>query len=402
MKRAGLLLALGSTAGALLATEILLNAFANAHSGPPFGADTRDWRQAMYDLRLSGIDAYPIVSAQVYSQFLAKPSDSLLPLGGLSRTVTTFCNELGRFIVFQSDRYGFRNDDRLWDERPPAMLVGDSYAQGACVPDEATIPAALTRAGFPTISLAYNSNGPLAELAALAEYGPVLRPPTVLWLYCEGNDPTDLDRELENAVLRRYLEAGFRQDLPNRQAEIDRAIRAALDARPEIQEITSAVAERWHAAALLRLPNTRALVRSASQTVSRTPAAPPEPDDAIGVPLNDDRLNDLELVLIRAKEVVDGWRGRLIVAYLPASERFRFPALPGVTDLPGKQAEVTRLASNLGISVIDLAATLAAQPHPAQLYPQANWPVHLTEQGYRVVADALAQHLRAGGASPAR
>jgi hypothetical protein len=393
MKRAELLLALASIALALLAIEVLLNIFANANSRPAFGADTRDWRQAMVDLRAAGIDAYPIVSAQVYGQSLGRSDDSILPLAGLSQTTTTFCNELGQFIVFRSDRYGFRNDDRLWDAKPPFMLVGDSFAQGACVPDDATIPSSLARLGLPTVSVAYNSNGPLAELAALAEYGPLVRPATVIWLYYEGNDPTDLDRELESPVLRQYLTAGFRQDLPNRQAEIDRLLRTALDARPEIQEINAAVASRWEFSGILSLRNIRALIRSAVPKPAGQRAAP-ELDDAVAIRLTEQRLSDLELVLIRAKEVVGTWRGRLIIVYLPASERYRFPALPDVKTLAQNQAEVIKLAAELQIPVIDLGPALAAAG--PRLYPKADWPVHFTADGYRLIADAIAVRLRSG------
>jgi hypothetical protein len=344
----------------------------------------------MVDLRGANIDAYPIVSAQVYGTALARPGDTLLPLAGLSRTTTTFCNELGQFIVFQSDRYGFRNDDRLWDAKPPAMLVGDSFAQGACVADDATIPAVLGRLGLPTVSTAYNSNGPLAELAALAEYGPLVQPPTVIWLYHEGNDPADLDRELNFTVLRQYLAYGFRQDLSNRQPEIDRLIRNALDARPEIREIDAAVASRWTLASILGLRNIRALLQKALAQPAGQPGQP-ELDDAVASPMDDARLSDLELVLIRAKEVVGAWRGRLILAYLPASERYRFPDRPEVKVLPQNQAAVTKLAAELQIPMIDLDPVLAAAG--PRLYPKSNWPVHFNEDGYRVVANAIAAHL---------
>jgi hypothetical protein len=403
MKRADLLLALASGLLSLLAAEGLLTRFANSDSRPVvrfagIEQDGREWLHALYDLRVAGVAAYPIVSAQVYGQFLTDRNDetALLPLAGLSRTTTTFCNELHDFIVFRSDRYGFRNDDRLWDEKPSVMLAGDSFAQGACVPDDATIPAGLARLGFPTTSVAYNSNGPLAELAALVEYGPLIRPATVIWLYYEGNDLTDLGRELEFPVLRKYFEPDFRQDLPRRQAEIDRRIKAALDARPEIQKLNQAVSRRWSLTGVVGLRNTRALVAEAARLAferGKTPAAR-ELDDAVVTRPTDNRLSDLELTLIRAREVVDGWGGTLLFAYLPATERYRFPDAPEVAELPKVEAEVTQIAANLRVPVIDLGPALAAE-RPALLFPKAEWPVHFTEEGYRLVAAAIAERLRA-------
>ena len=269
--------------------------------------DNREWLLAFNDLRSSGIDAYPIVSAQVYGQFLATRNDetSLLPLAGLSHTTTTFCNELGDFVVFQSDRYGFRNDDRLWDAKPQALLAGDSFGQGACVRDRATIAAGLERAGIATISVAYNSNGPLAELASLVEYGPLIRPATVIWLYHEGNDPADLDRELEFAVLRKYLEPQFRQDLPHRQTEIDDAIKTGRS--PPGRKSRR---PRQGAAALDLVRRHRPLRSARAGDRCAEPADPDaaaplrELEPAVAAGPTDQRLSDLEIVLTRAQEVV--------------------------------------------------------------------------------------------------
>ena len=392
------LLAIAAT---LFVAELILTRFANPNSRPVLrlaGAhyDNREWLHALYDLRASGVEAYPIVSAQVYGQFLAPRNDdtALLPLAGRSHTTTTLCNELSDFITFQSDRYGFRNDDRLWDAKPSVMLTGDLFGQGACVPDDATIPASLTRTGIATISVAYNSNGPLAELASLVEYGPLIRPVTVVWLYYEGNDLTDLGREFEFAALRKYLEPQYSQNLPSRQAEIDDTIKMALDARPEIQKVDTLARQRWTWSGVFGLRTVRTLVSDALRAPANAPPAARELDDAVAAgPPSDQRLSDLEMVLTRAQEVVRGWGGRLVLAYLPATERYRFPALPEVAALPRVQADVTDIAASLGIPMIDLGASL--QPIDSRrLFPKANWPVHFTEEGYRRVATVLAQRLR--------
>jgi hypothetical protein len=400
MKPADILLALASTVVGVFATELLLNQFANPNSRPVvhlpgFHHDNREWLHALYDLRARGVAAYPIVSAQVYGQFLAGQSNGapLVPLAGLSRTPTTFCNELNDFIVFQSDRHGFRNDDRLWDQKPPVMLVGDSFAQGACVPDGATIAAELTRRGFPTIDVSYNSNGPLAELAALVEYGPLLKPATVLWLYYEGNDLTDLGRELEFETLRKYLEPGFRQNLAGRQPEIDRLIKAALDARPEIQKVDAAAREHWSFAGILGLRNIRALIAEAMNPPPRTPPATRELDDGVTTRPTEQRLSDLEIVLTRAKEVTADWGGKLIVAYLPATERYRFPELPEIAALRREQEEIGKIAASLDYPMIDLDRAFGPINAPRRLFPQANWPVHLTAEGYWIVTGHLASRL---------
>lgn len=396
MKQGDLILAAAATLFGLLAVEVLLNQFANLNSRPVLGGDNREWLHALYDLRAAGVEAYPIVSAETYSQhFLDRDNAAaLLPLAGIARTATTFCNELSRFIVYRSDRHGFRNDDAMWDARSPILLVGDSFAQGACVPDDATVAAELTRRGRPTVNVGYNANGPLAELATLIEYGAALRPRQVIWLYHEGNDLIDLGRELDVAVLRRYLEPQFRQDLIGRQSEIDRAIRAALDARPEIKAVGAAAARHWTLSGVIGLRNVRAQIAGAW----RLAAAPrrdakPELDDAVATPASEQRLSDFEIVLNRARDVAAQWDGRIYLAYLPASERYRFPGLAEIAALERTRVEIFKIAESLGVPVIDLGAALGAVREPARLYPKADWPVHLTPEGYRLIGGAIAEYL---------
>jgi len=104
----------------------------------------------------------------------------------------------------------------------------------------------------------YNSNGPLAELASLVEYGPLIKPKTVIWLYYEGNDPTDLGRELEFCSLAQNTwSRTFAKTWRSGSLRSNRLIRTALDARPELQKIDAAVSERWSLAGIFSLRNTR-------------------------------------------------------------------------------------------------------------------------------------------------
>ena len=59
---------------------------------------------------------------------------NLLPFSGHSKIRTVFCNELGFYVIYKSDRYGFRNPDKEWDKKEiEYLLVGDSLGHGMCV-----------------------------------------------------------------------------------------------------------------------------------------------------------------------------------------------------------------------------------------------------------------------------
>ena len=67
-----------------------------------------------------------------------------------------------------SDRYGFNNDDKLWDKQDKNIVIGDSFGHGACVQNKFNIPTTLSRklnSNF--INLASGGNGPLTELCNL-------------------------------------------------------------------------------------------------------------------------------------------------------------------------------------------------------------------------------------------
>ena len=42
--------------------------------------------------------------------------DSIFPLSGISKILTVDCNENGPYSVYFSDRYGFNNDDRIYNK----------------------------------------------------------------------------------------------------------------------------------------------------------------------------------------------------------------------------------------------------------------------------------------------
>jgi len=128
-------------------------------------------------------------------------------------------NENGYYMVYPSDRYGFNNPDSEWDaEQVEWLLTGDSFTEGVAVnPGEDVAGQIRLITKQPTINVGRGGNGPLIELAELREYAELVKPKKVLWLYFEGNDLKELQREKFNPLLMQYMEDGFSQNLINRQ-----------------------------------------------------------------------------------------------------------------------------------------------------------------------------------------
>jgi hypothetical protein len=155
----------------------------------------------------------------IYPKYIEKKD--IYTLSGISNSLTIFCNELGFYATYESDRYGFNNINDIWDKKIEYLLIGDSFVQGACVHQKYIISSNLnTISGKSALNLGGAGNGPLTEYASLREY---FLPNTknVLWFFYE-NDFEDLESELKNKILKKYLNnLDFSQNLKLRQKEID-------------------------------------------------------------------------------------------------------------------------------------------------------------------------------------
>ena len=147
---------------------------------------------------------------------------SIFSLSGISNSKTIFCNESGRYSIYQSDRYGFNNPDKEWDkEEVEYLLVGDSSTQGSCVNRPNDIGSVLrTISNKSVLNLGYRGNGPLTEYATLREYlSPKVK--KVLWIYT-GTDFLDLSAELDEEILMKYfIDINYTQDLKSKQNLLD-------------------------------------------------------------------------------------------------------------------------------------------------------------------------------------
>lgn len=149
------------------------------------------------------------------SDFIAPLS---FPLSGAPSTFTIYCNEENGWIKYPSDRFGFNNGDAIWNSSIQLAIIGDSYAQGACV--QMPLQRDLTAQGVNTVSVGMGGSGPLIEFASLVELLRHVRPPNLVWLislndFARGSDSTleiDLLRELEEPELMKYLNSGYSQN----------------------------------------------------------------------------------------------------------------------------------------------------------------------------------------------
>jgi hypothetical protein len=359
--------------------------------------DPRNGPELIADLRAKGTDAVLAVLPHLVQQrdrggvITAPPR--ILPLGGVSNTTTILCNESGQWVTYDSDEHGFRNAKRLWQSgHLDIVAVGDSFTQGYCAPAGKYF-VDLVRQRYPaTLNLGMSGNGPLLMLATLKEYVPPLAPKLVLWFYFEGNDLLDLRDERRSALLMRYLEDNFSQDLSRRQREADRRLTDFMNEKEARENESREALIRNRRGVIDRVITFVGLPRLRARLALLLEGSQNDRELA-------SELSNLDLfrqILSRARATVGSWGGTLYVVYLPDTARF-MPQYAFDRRLPEKHhQEILKMTTELGMPVIDVLAAFEAQRDPISLFPFRG-PGHYAESGHRVVADeVLAAIARSG------
>jgi hypothetical protein len=347
---------------------------------PASPVDTRTKLEVIRDLRAAGIDAWPTVHPEVFlgaGGLALAGGETVFPLAGIARVRTVYCNESRSYAIFDSDEQGFNNPVGLHRAgEVDVAVIGDSFAQGACVQPGEDVTARLRASGARALSLGNGGDGPLMELGTLVEYARPLRPRVVLWLYYEGNDLLNLESERVAPALMRYVDGDFSAHLADRQPAIDQALRAfAEKERDATADHEGHVGDKVVGAIKL------SALRDRLNVISY-----PEPS-----PL-------FTRTLARAKEVVAGWGGRLYLVYLPEWARYR--KKPERVDAKFRSyGQVLEIVKGLDIPVIDFQQTLAATDDPLGNFP-GRVAGHYNPAGYARLAEALRARLAADKALP--
>jgi hypothetical protein len=352
----------------------------NMHSKPA-EYDRRSVPEVVDELRKQGKDAYTAVFP--WAQFVNRPQDSplalgdVLPLGGVSKITTVFCNETGQYVTYDSDEFGFNNPRGIWPQVDiDVLMLGDSFTHGACL-DNTKNYIGLIRAGLPrTLTLGMASNGPLIYLAGMREYLPLVRPRFVLWFLFEGNDiEADLPVERAQPLLLRYLNPTFSQHLADRQAEIDMKLRRWID------EVGTTPQQSVFRAVQMDHLNFRdfVLLRKLRDALS------------LQLSRHDADYALFERLLDAAKTAAAARGAELRLVYLP--DKRRFVSFTGRLLKDQQRNRVRAITGRLNIPMIDVTPAFAAHPNPASLFVG-----HYTEDGARIVAatvlDAIAPERR--------
>ena len=351
--------------------------------------DTRTNMEVLEDLRTTGVEAFPEVNPSLFriSDGIKTRKDRIYPLGGISNKTIVFCNESGFMTIYESDEYGFNNPTGLYKENNvDIVLTGDSFTEGACVKPTDTVSAVLRKLDFNAISIGKAGNGPLIELAALKEYAEPLKPKIILWMYYM-NDFVNLDKEIKSPILKKYLtENNYSQNLISRQKEIDGMLvnyvevewekeRERREKERERREKVKRERE-WlsenPAIRIIKLRNLRTMINLIPN--SSAPTHPPI----------------FREILLKSKQMVSGWGGKMYFVYLPAFDRYSLGVEEKYHDF------VMQTATELDIPIIDIHnEVFELHSDPLSLFPFRMRNLHYNAKGYKLIAEAIGKRLEA-------
>jgi hypothetical protein len=181
-------------------------------------------------LRKTAARVYPVVAPGMLIHDSELTVNSILPLSGMSHSITVGNKEGASRLVFLSDRYGFNNPDSIWD-RPEIdlALVGDSFSQGESVDSCDNLRGNLHRTFPATLNLGIGGNGPLSYLATIREYGRLKSPKIVLWMYALNDMGRDLENEKRSEWLLKYLNPSWSQQLSKKQDLVDEHLKRVVE-----------------------------------------------------------------------------------------------------------------------------------------------------------------------------
>jgi len=352
--------------------------------------DTRSKLEVLTDFRKENPDSWPTIHP---TSFTKNDMDNLYPLAGISNVQTVYCNETGKFLIYKSDRYGFNNNDSRWDSDLDILLVGDSYVHGACVNQKDSITGVLKNIhNISALALGIGGSGPLIELAFLKEYLSKITTKKVFWFYYEGNDLENIEEELSNPILQKYLQLGFSQDLSKRQNEIDIFLKNYSNKMEqeekkksdEVKESLSFTQKLKKVLTLWYLRQKLGLSLKGGNPYNTFYKRATREYKA-------DTLDTFKSILSQAKTLLNQRGIELSIVYLPEFERYLsnyqdYKKINPNVDYRQKK-KVVKIINELGIRLLDFDLYIRNQK-PLDFFPYKTHG-HFNEHGYKELANFI-------------
>jgi hypothetical protein len=325
-----------------------------------YSYDERNKEEIVSDLSRN-TKAYPFFS-------MSWEYKDLLPLGNIPNVLMVYCNELGQYMKFVTDRHGFNNPNAIWNEEGVGIVaLGDSFTQGACMPENNGFVNMIRNEYSSIINLAIGGNNPQTNLAAMIEYALPKRPKYILWFHSARNDLSGMTKHKGHQMYNKYIYEDFLQNLIQRENEVEgEMLKFYEENKHRIFNVTKkSIYERIILKHVLKLYYLRA---------------------NLGQSRNLDSEFDVRLfhdIMKKAKETAKAANSKLIFVNIPTlGQAF-------ITDSDPNYRKTYDTIHALGIEWLDISPAIISSEDPSGLYGWRNRGGHFSYKGNRLVADII-------------
>ena len=316
----------------------------------------------------------------------AKKNNYIIPFRGPINSLTVSCAEDLQYKLIKNDKYGFKNNNIIYEKKIKNFLLGDSYAEGLCENNKNDIAGHLNEKKNYTINFGVTGTGPLISLAILREFGNYFKPKNVIYLYFEGNDLDELNYEKEDATLTNYLNDNFNQDYLNKYDDIKSFL---IKAEQETEKIIYSNAKntflpnkknkldilKAHLKDILEINNLRNIFK-------------------YKIFKKQEEFYDLNLLYKTVEKMnsdTKKWNGNYTFVYVPTWSRYftKYTKYDAKIDL---KKEIIKTLNSKNIKVLDLTNYFDKIDNIEQYYP-LGFLGHYNSKGYKKIAEIIEKSL---------
>ncbi len=298
-------------------------------------------------------------------------------LGGIGNRETVLCNEMGNWITYKSDRYGFNNPDALWEKELDLIILGDSYGLGLCVNQNQNFAGAMREKNKKAITLGGTGMGTLFEYAIFKEYAKKVKADNLVFLFLL-NDLDNLSSELSNPILLNYLEDNaFSQNLATNQNKINIRLEEKLHSHINTKKFLTIKR-------IIKLHHLRDIIK----TIIRA-----DHEDKIFTSFKIDKYK-LEKAIKIFTKAKDEFEGNLYIGYLPLSAEYMFDQNER-KKLKKMSDEVIKAFKENNLDVIDFRLVLD-EKKVEEIIPFGNIvraENHYTPLGFNLISNQIINYI---------
>ena len=186
-----------------------------------FKFDDRNFDEVFDELERDGKNPFP----STVRKLLKLNNENIQTFGTLSNRFILLCNESGTWIKYNSDRYGFNNPDKVWENDIDILIIGDSSGEGQCVNQNENFAGSIRNStGINAVQVGGGGMGTLFEYAIYKEFFKNKKIKNIV-MFFHLNDLDNLREEKNNQILLNYMnQSNFTQNIYSKKSEIDKVM----------------------------------------------------------------------------------------------------------------------------------------------------------------------------------